>query len=146
MISGGGAWKPFRTLTGRPALPPGVYTAKSAFSRSVRMRSPLWPHSPSPLRHNAAFCAASSSADTPARTASASSTHGRKSPGARSGKVSSRFPRSPFGSTARTGTPSIRASSIRLRPRPVLPLPVMPMITACVVRCALSYSSSSSVG
>jgi hypothetical protein len=62
------------------------------------------------------------------------STQGSKSLPRSSGKVSSRLPMSPLGSMAMTGIWSIAASSIRSMPRPVLPLPVMPMITACVVR------------
>ena len=58
----------------------------------------------------------------------------RNPPAASFGKVSSRLPRSPFGSIAMTGMPSIAASSIRPMPRPVLPLPVMPAITPCVTR------------
>ena len=41
---------------------------------------------------------------------------------------------SPLGSMAITGTPSIAASSITDRHRPVLPLPVMPTQTPCVTR------------
>ena len=55
-------------------------------------------------------------------------------PAASSGNVSSRLPRSPFGSIAMTGTPSMAASSISDRQRPVLPLPVMPTQTAWVTR------------
>ena len=50
------------------------------------------------------------------------------------GNVSSRLPRSPLGSMAITGTPSIAASSMSARHSPVLPLPVMPTQTACVTR------------
>ncbi len=50
---------------------------------------------------------------------------------------------SPFGSMTRAGTPSIAASSSSDTQRPVLPLPVMPMQTACVVRSRESYNSSS---
>ena len=41
---------------------------------------------------------------------------------------------SPFGSMAMAGMPSMAASSSSERQRPVLPLPVMPMQTAWVVR------------
>ena len=44
----------------------------------------------------------------------------------RSGNVSSRFPRSPFGSRISVGIPCSSASSISATPRPVLPDPVMP--------------------
>ncbi len=52
---------------------------------------------------------------------------------------------SPFGSIAMAGTPSIAASSSSDRHRPVLPLPVMPMQTAWVVRSRESYSRSEPV-
>ncbi len=42
------------------------------------------------------------------------------------------------------GTPSIAASSSSVKHSPVLPLPVMPTHTACVVRSRESYSTSSS--
>ena len=45
---------------------------------------------------------------------------------------------SPFGSMMRTGMPLRRASSMIVMPRPVLPEPVMPTITPCVVKSALS--------
>ena len=54
--------------------------------------------------------------------------------GARFGNVSSRLPRSPFGSMQMAGMPSMAASSSSDRHRPVLPLPVMPTHTAWVVR------------
>ncbi len=66
-----------------------------------------------------------------------------KSRGARFGKVSIRLPRSPFGSMQIAGMPSMAASSSKARHRPVLPLPVMPTHTACVVRSRESYSSGS---
>ena len=78
----------------------------------------------------AAYCAALS----PLRAASPASTHGSKSAAARFGNVSSRLPRSPLGSMQIAGMPSIAASSSSDRHRPVLPLPVMPTQTACVVR------------
>ena len=59
---------------------------------------------------------------------------GRKSEGRSSGKVSSRFPRSPLGSIAIAGIPSSAASSSSVTHRPVFPLPVMPTHTAWVVR------------
>ena len=98
------------------------------------MRSPSWPHVSSPFFQLAASCSANASTVMPRRVASSASTQGLKSPGARFGNVSSRLPRSPLGSMASTGTPSIAASSISDRPSPVLPLPVMPTITACVTR------------
>ena len=51
------------------------------------------------------------------------------------GRSSSRLPRSPLGSIAITGMPSIAASSSSDRHSPVLPLPVIPTQTACVVSC-----------
>ena len=50
------------------------------------------------------------------------------------GNVSSRLPRSPLGSMAIAGMPSMAASSSSARHSPVLPLPVMPTQTACVTR------------
>ncbi len=92
------------TAIGVPAVLPGVYRAKSAAARSRAIRSPSWPHSFSPSRHRSAVRAACSSGVTPWRAASASSIQGRKSCGLSSGNVSSRLPRSPFGSIAITGT------------------------------------------
>ena len=46
---------------------------------------------------------------------------------------------SPFGSIASAGIPSRAASSSSVRHRPVLPLPVIPRATACVVRSRASY-------
>ena len=71
---------------------------------------------------------------TPAVAASPGLTHRSKSAGSSRGKVRHRLVRSPFGSIASTGRPSMAASSMRAMPRPVLPLPVMPMQTAWVVR------------
>ncbi len=62
----------------------------------------------------------------------------RSPAGASAGKVSSRLPRSPLGSMRMAGTPSRAASSSRARHRPVLPEPVMPTQTACVVRSLAS--------
>ena len=84
-------------------------------------RCPRWPRRTA--KHSA-----------PLRAASPASTHGSKSAGARFGKVSIRLPRSPLGSMQIAGTPSIAASSSNDRHRPVLPEPVMPTHTACVVR------------
>ncbi len=126
----GGAAKDLRIETGSPASLPGVYTAKSAASRSRRIRWPLCPHSASPFVQSAACCAAYASTVSPFRRASSSLTHGAKSAGARSGKVSRRFATSPLGSMMRAGMPSRSASSRRLRQSPVLPLPVMPTHTA----------------
>ncbi len=67
------------------------------------MRAPSWPQSASPFCQSSAVARACSSALRPARAASVSSIQGRKSPGASAGKVSSRFPRSPFGSIAIAG-------------------------------------------
>src|SRR5450830_1746882 len=73
------------------------------------------------------------------RSASAGSTHGWNSAALKPGNVRRRLPRSPLGSIAMTGTPSIRASSMRSMDRPVLPDPVMPTMTPCVVRSLLGY-------
>ena len=108
--------------------------AKSAASRRRAIRSPSCPHSASPFAHSAACWAAYSSTDTPLRRASSGFTQGRKSSGRRRGKVSSRLPRSPFGSITIAGTPSMAASSSRQRHRPVFPLPVIPTHTAWVTR------------
>ncbi len=98
------------------------------------MRAPSSPHSARPFFQSSACCFANSSGVTPLRAASSSLIHGRKSAGARSGNVSSRLQRSPLGSIRIAGTPSIAASSMSERQRPVLPLPVMPTHTACVTR------------
>ena len=49
---------------------------------------------------------------------------------------------SPFGSRISAGIPFASASSSRTIPRPVLPEPVMPTMTACVVRSSGSRTSS----
>ncbi len=108
--------------------------AKSAASRRRAIRSPLWSHLASPLRQVSASLAANASGVSPARAAASGSTQGAKSAGRSSGKVSSRFERSPLGSITRAGMWSIAASSSRLISRPVLPLPVIPTQTAWVSR------------
>ena len=70
----------------------------------------------------------------PSRAAASAFTHGRNEAAERSGNVRRRFARSPFGSIAMAGTPSMAASSSRPMARPVFPLPVMPMMAACVTR------------
>ena len=89
---------------------------------------------PRPSFHSAATRAASSSGETPSRRATDSSIHGRKSSGARSGKLRSRLVISPLGSMIRAGIPESSASSRRSMARPVLPDPVIPTITPWVVR------------
>ena len=59
--------------------------------------------------------------------------------------MSSRFPRSPFGSRISVGMPCSSASSISATPSPVLPEPVMPTITPWVVRSAALTSTASPV-
>ena len=98
------------------------------------MRAPSSPHSARPFDHRSAVWAANSSGETPACAASDSSIHGRKSSGFRSGNSSSRFARSPFGSTITAGIPSSTASSISATHSPVLPEPVIPTQTAWVTR------------
>ena len=104
------------------------------------------PTRPGPSSTARPSCSANSSGDMPARVR-----FGRIDPrlenprAAAAGNVSSRLPRSPLGSMTIAGMPSIAASSSSARHRPVLPLPVMPTQTACVVRSLESYSSSSSV-
>ena len=139
--SAGGASRLAKMDTGRTAALPGVYTANSALSRIRRMRSPSWSQSASPWRHWSAVRAASSSTLSPFCSAAAGSIQGRKSAGARSGKVSSRLPMSPLGSMTMAGSRSMAASSSSAMPRPVLPLPVMPMMAACVVSCLLLMRS-----
>ncbi len=98
------------------------------------MRAPSSFHSASPFFQVAAVAEANSSTDWPLRAASPASTQGWKSSGRSSGNVSIRLAMSPLGSIAIAGTPSSAASSSSDRQRPVLPLPVMPMQTAWVVR------------
>ena len=98
------------------------------------MRSGATPHDARPSRHFVASCSANASGVEPARCASPSLIHGRKSVGRSSGNVSARLVRSPFGSMISAGTPDSSASSSSTTPRPVLPDPVMPTITPCVVK------------
>ena len=72
--------------------------------------------------------------ESPALRASSLLTHGAKSSPFICGKVSSRFPKSPFGSMINAGMPSIAASSSNARQSPVFPLPVIPRQTPWVVR------------
>jgi hypothetical protein len=67
-------------------------------------------------------------------------TQGRKSAAFRSGKLRRRLARSLLGSMAMTGMLSVRPSSMRPILRPVFLLPVMPMMTAWVVRSPAAYS------
>ncbi len=62
--------------------------------------------------------------------------------GSRSGNWRSRLVRSPLGSMMTQGMPSMAASSRRLMHRPVLPEPVMPTTTPCVVRSRASYMTN----
>ena len=93
--------------------------------------------------HCSATCAAYWSTGRFLRAASPGSTQPAKSGGCSCGNVSIRLPRSPLGSMQIAGMPSMAASSSSVRHRPVLPLPVMPTQTACVVRSRESYSSGS---
>ncbi len=130
----GGAAKELRIETGRPARLPGVNMENSAALRRRSMREASCPQAPIPFDQVSAWCAANASADRPARRASSSSIHGRNSDALSRGNVRSRLPRSPLGSMAITGTPSMAASSISPTHRPVLPLPVIPTHTAWVTR------------
>ena len=103
---------------------------------------------PQPARpsvHSCACWTANSSDDTPAALAWASSIHGRKSAGRSSGNVRQRLVRSPFGSMSSAGSPARRTSSMSTTPRPVLPDPVMPTITPCVVNESVPIRTSSPV-
>ena len=106
---------------------------KSVLARNAPMSAPLRPHLARPPVQSSAWLAAKSSGVWPALVAWASSIHGRKSAGARFGNVRQRLVRSPLGSIASTGSPARSASSIRITPSPVLPDPVIPTITPCVV-------------
>ncbi len=118
---------------------------KVAFSRSAPMRSGVMPQPARPSAQVFAWAAAKSGTDVPALVASPSFTHGWKSVGASAGKVRHRLVRSPLGSISRVGTPADSASSISTMPRPVLPDPVMPTITPCVVKSPLGSSTCLSV-
>ena len=137
--AGEGAASVRSICSGRPAAFPGVYTAMFTEFFRRRMRSPSWPQAARPLFQSRAVFAANSSGVIPLRAASDSSIHGRKFEGARSGNCSRRLPRSPLGSIRIEGMPSMAASSNSARASPVLPLPVMPTIIACVVRSFASY-------
>ena len=82
----------------------------------------------------------------PSACASEAFTHGWKLAGARSGNVSARLPMSPFGSMISAGMPASSASSSRTIARPVLPEPVMPTMTPCVVRSLEPTTRSSLPG
>ena len=130
-----GAANELRIETGTPASAAGRVDGEPwRHSSTARCAHRPAPHAASPSRQRWASWAANASAVTPARRASSSSIHGRKSAPARFGNVRSRLAMSPLGSMAITGTPSIAASSISDRQRPVLPLPVMPTQTAWVTR------------
>ena len=141
MRSAGGAANDFTIDSGRPASASPACRWRTRPRRVRRaMRPPSWSHFARPFFHRSACAAAQSSGDLPFRRASSSSIHGRKSDAERFGNVSSRSPRSPFGSITIAGMPSIAASSSKSMQRPVLPLPVMPTQTACVTRSVESYS------
>ena len=78
------------------------------------------PSRPGPSATSSACCSASWSGVRLRAAASAGSTQGRKSAGASDGNVRSRLARSPLGSMASTGMPSMAASSMRPMPRPGL--------------------------
>jgi hypothetical protein len=98
------------------------------------MRLPSWSQSSSPFFQLAAVFSASCSGVRPWRLASSESIQGRKSAGASEGKVRARLARSPLGSMASAGMPSMAASSSSPMQSPVLPLPVIPTQTPWVVR------------
>ena len=78
-------------------------------SRKRAMRSPSWPHSASPLLPGLGrLRGAYSSGVVPCARASAGSIQGAKSAARSRGNVSSRLPRSPLGSIAIAGMPSMR--------------------------------------
>ncbi len=108
--------------------------ATSAAAASLAMRAPSWPQSWSPAVQREASAPANASGVICCARASSGFTHGPNSAAVRLGKRSARFERSPFGSMASTGSPSMVASSISAMPSPVLPLPVMPITTAWVSR------------
>ena len=114
---------------GAPRRCPACRSRSPPRRAGAAIRSPSWPQSASPLRQSSAVHFACSSGVRPCAGASPSSIQGRKSAGCSSGKVSSRLPRSPFGSMTMAGMPSIAASSSSAMHRPVLPLPVMPTQT-----------------
>ena len=94
------------------------------------------PSRPSPFCQSSACCAANASRrHALAGAASSSSTHGRKSAGARSGKVSSRLREVALRDRSRSpGCRRSRPPRAAPMQSPVLPLPVMPTHTACVTR------------
>ena len=126
-------------LSGTPDCEPGRVDRevgrRRGGRRSARGRSPS-PASPS-VHVVACWRGEVVGRDWPAALAWASSIHGRKSAGARSGNVRQRLVRSPFGSMSSAGSPARRTSSISTTPRPVLPEPVMPTMTPWVVRSAV---------
>ena len=95
-----------RTLSGIPAVEPGVKIRTSAPSVNARTSAVPSPELARPLVHRSAVRAASSLASMPSRAASAGSTHSSKSSAARSGKRRARLPISPLGSRTSAGIPA----------------------------------------
>ncbi len=115
----------------------------SAASFSFWICSGPVPCAASPSRQVVAVFSASCSTVIPAAWASEAFTQGWKLAGARSGNVSARLPMSPFGSMISAGMPASSASSSRTIASPVLPEPVMPTMTPCVVRSLEPMTRSS---
>src|SRR4051794_13338108 len=115
------------------------------FWRSAAIRSGPMPQPANPSVHALACAAAKSATDCPAFAASPSLIHGWKSAAARFGNVRHRLVRSPFGSINSVGTPDPNASSTSTIPRPVLPEPVIPTMTPCVVKSPDATVVSASV-
>ena len=93
---------------------PACRRVKSAACRSRAMRSGrLVPTRPARRASASPRARQTRPASCPCSRASSGLTHGANSPALSRGNVSSRFDRSPFGSTASTGTPSMAASSMQ---------------------------------
>ncbi len=140
-IACGGAANDRSTVIGSPAL-----RARRVDGQVDRRRESvgdslgrLRPSRPVPRASGAAVCCGQFvGRDALAGRFGLRRSRGESRSGRSSGNASSRLPRSPLGSMAMAGTPSMAASSSSARHKPVLPLPVMPTQTACVVRSLAS--------
>ncbi len=92
------------------------------------------PHAVSPRRRSFASSSAIASGERASVAGAEASAQGTSSEGAKLGNAKSKFGRSPFTSMTSTGTWARRASSIITVTRPVLPLPVIPVMTPWVTR------------
>ena len=138
-----GASKLLKRLIPSPELLFGVNILNSALFFNKFTLSKLWNDPSIPFFQISAVFSANSFVVILLLFASFSSIYGKKSSACIFGKVRAKFVISPFGSITIEGILSIAASSKSVIPRPVFPLPVIPIIAAWVVKSLFLYKNGS---